>query len=92
LEREESREERPVMRDIRKLVDQHLTRATDDNSKLCRYLVLAVILAVLIAGLGAVAFVLLHQMAGSWLAVAGVGGTTSTVAVTRLILGKGRKR
>jgi hypothetical protein len=76
------------MADVKRLVDRHLTRATDSTEKLCRYLVLAATLAVLAAGLGVGAVLLVHGLLGSWPAAAGIGGTTSTLGLVRLLVGR----
>jgi len=80
-----------MVADVKRLVDRHLTRATDSTGKLCRYLVIAVILAVLAAGLGFGAILLVHGVLGSWPAAAGVGGTTSTLGLAKLFVGRARR-
>lgn len=73
------------MTDVNRLVDRHLTRATDDSKKLCRYALIMLLIVLLAAGLTVAAVVLLHQL-GAWPAVAGLGGTTSTLGIAKLAL------
>lgn len=73
-----------MVADTENIVDRHLTRATEDNRKLRRYVVLLMVVALLAAGLGTVAAILWHDV-DSWPSVAGLGGgLVSSFSIARV--------